>query len=164
MKTAQEAIERGWKPDDQHRIFSPSYIYNQINGGVDSGACIVDGLELLKNQGVCSVYDMSYDFKDYLKQPGQKQIELAPKYKIKDYKYINVNQNKEYIQIIKQNLAKHNLAVIGVDEYSDLKNLNENTGNIIYDTKDGEPFDGTSHALCLVGYDDDKNAFKFINS
>lgn len=164
MKTAQEAIERGWKPDDQHRIFSPSYIYNQINVGVDSGACIVDGLELLKNQGVCSVYDMSYDFKDYLKQPGQKQIELAQKYKIKDYKYINVNQNKEYIQIIKQNLAKHNLVVIGVDEYSDLKNLNENTGNIIYDTKDGEPFDGTSHALCLVGYDDDKNAFKFINS
>ena len=163
MKTAQEAMERGWKPDDQHRIFSPSYIYNQINGGIDGGSYITDGLELLKNQGVCSVYDMPYDFDDCFKQPDQKQMELAQRYKIKSYEYIDVNQNKEYIQIIKQNLAKHNLVVICVDEYNDLKDLNEGTGNIIYDTKDDE-FSGLRHALCLVGYDDDKNAFKFINS
>ena len=40
---------------------------------------------------------MPYDFDDCFKQPDQKQMELAQRYKIKSYEYIDVNQNKEYM-------------------------------------------------------------------
>ena len=49
-RTYLEALDQGWKPDSPERIFSPTFIYNQVNQGVDGGSRIDRVLDLLLKQ------------------------------------------------------------------------------------------------------------------
>ena len=46
-KTYAEARDQGWKPDRPSRIFSPRFIYNQINDGEDKGSVFVDAIRVM---------------------------------------------------------------------------------------------------------------------
>ena len=73
----------------------------------------------------------------------------------------SVNPNE--VNQIKERLAARQPVVLFTYVYNDFDNLN--SANPIYDTipsPPGEPR-GT-HAICLIGYDDSKGAFKFVNS
>ncbi len=149
-------VNAGQKWGVKNHQFSPAYIYNQINGGVDEGSNTYDAMKLIIEQGVCLMSDMPYDDKDFTTQPTPMQRELASQYRSLTMKRIedgNVND-------IKITLHSELPVVIGVPVYPDLDDLDES--NPIYDTISGTTDD--SHALCLVGYDDNKSAFKFINS
>ena len=54
-----------------NHIFSPSFIYNQINNGVDKGSSYLEALNLLKDQGVCTWSSMPYSDNDFLSVPTQ---------------------------------------------------------------------------------------------
>lgn len=136
--------------------FSPSFIYNQINNGVDEGSSIYDAMQLVINQGVCLLSDMPYNQNDFTTQPTQSQKDLANQYRSLSMRRIadgNVNDMKT---VLKTGIP----IVIGIPVYPDFDNLKES--NPIYDTVSGES--RGNHAICLIGYDDNKNAFKFINS
>ena len=47
LKSYQEKVELG-----QQYLFSPSYIYNQINNGINAPTYVTDALNLLSDQGV----------------------------------------------------------------------------------------------------------------
>lgn len=87
-------------------------------------------------------------------QPGEIQMAAARLYKASNWKVIQgINKIKSYI-------AQGEGVVIGIMVNNDFNYLN--SANSIYDNK--YPITENYHAICLIGYDNSKNAFKFINS
>jgi len=156
LKTYLEKVDFGWDQNQPEHKFSPAYVYNQINGGKDQGAQISDGMKLIVNQGVCSLKTMPYSDKDFKKQPNAAQKKEAAKYKSKNWGTLKAGDVKQ----MKGKLAANAAIVVGIPVHPDFMNINNK--NQIYDNDSGE-LKGY-HAICFVGYDDSKKAFKFINS
>jgi hypothetical protein len=152
LKSYQEHFGNSAYTDESK--FSPAYIYNQINDGEDNGSCIYDAMTLLVSQGVCSLSDMPYSELDYLTQPSESQKLLALPYKCDSfYSLSGVND-------IKQAIISYGGVVIGIPVYPSFGLISPNAP--VYSDTSGIA-DGR-HAICLVGYDDSKQAFKFLNS
>ena len=134
--------------------FSPAYVYNQINDGVDCGSRISDAMNLLVGQGVCSLSDMPYSDWDYLTQPNETQRQQA--YEHRNASYYTLSG----INDIKQAIIAHGGVVVGVPVYPSFNSVTH--GAPVYSDASGTA--SGSHAICLVGYDDSMQAFKFINS
>lgn len=156
-KTYQEKHDHGWDSvADKDRQFSPSYIYNQIHINGDGGAYLDDAFELVIEQGVCTLEDMPYNWRDYTTQPTSEQRGKAYPHRAVDYREIEPGD----IDSIKYVLSQNDGVVISIPIYPDLDNLSES--NPIYDSMSGNQ--RGNHAVCLVGYDDTMQAFRFINS
>lgn len=153
LVSANEASKRGWSVSSTVHHFSPAFIYNQINGGVDEGSKVTDALDLVIEQGVCTLNYFPYDQNDYTTQPSEIQRAAASMYKAASREYVGMTSMKKAISSGKG-------VLIGIRVYPDFTNLS--SSNDVYDTVYGES-EGT-HLICLIGYDDNKNAFKFINS
>ncbi|MFN3604162.1 MAG: C1 family peptidase [Leptonema sp. (in: bacteria)] len=166
-KSYYEYKENKWKYDSPpyggqgEHVFSPAYIYNQINGGRDNGSYFHDALNLVVNKGVAPWKYMPYKENDYLTQPSVSVHNMAQKYKAKSFKRIPFDN----LNAIKAELAQGNPIIFGMvidDNFYQLK-------SDVYDTPGGKQYGG--HAMTLVGYDDNKRsplghigAFKLINS
>lgn len=184
LKSYQEKVERNWKYDiewtldkewvnsssfyivakpkgSMQTVFSPAFVYNQINRGVDQGSYIGDALELLVRQGAPPLSVMPYNDKDYRTKPNSYQIQQAFPFRGKRYSHIEPNN----IEAIKAELAKGNPVVFGMKLHEGFSRLKTE----VYDSISGSSLGG--HAMTLVGYDDNKvsargykGAFKLINS
>ncbi|WP_172209766.1 C1 family peptidase [Lactococcus hodotermopsidis] len=153
LKSAQEKTDLGWD-FTVNPALSPAYVYNQINYGQDGGALISEAMRLVTQQGVCALNDMPYNEKDHRTKPNSTQISKAAPHNSKEWFSISgVDQ-------IKNAIVKYGGVVVGVNVYPDMDKLDEK--NPVYDVQSGKNRGG--HAICLVGFDDAKNAFKFINS
>lgn len=167
VKTYHEKKERNWSYDPPwtggqgNQVFSPAYIYNQINGGRDGGSTIPDALNLMVRQGAAPWKYMPYNVSDYRSQPNGTARNAARSYKAKTYRALNYND----LNAIKSELAGGNPVIFGMavdDGFYQLKSQ-------VYDRRKGRNYGG--HAMTLVGYDDskrsprgDKGAFKIMNS
>ncbi|MBM3297609.1 MAG: C1 family peptidase, partial [Candidatus Aminicenantes bacterium] len=139
---------------DPNAVFSPSFIYNQINNGRDAGSFFADAFNLLHEQGAAPWADMPYREEDFTSQPGQTAMSRAKRFRIDYYRQVNVQDPKE----LKAHLNAGYPVLIGatVDKFfSDLPR------NHIWKSI-GQPLG--AHAMVVVGYDDDKSAFKIMNS
>ena len=156
LKTYQERVEIGWSLEAPEHRFSPAYVYNQINGGRDSGSRISDALDLVVNQGVATLARMPYSDRDYRTQPDTVARQEAARYPGKSWKTANGTLE------IKSALANRLPVAIGVAVFQELENLHG--ANSVYNTFAGAYRGG--HALTIVGYDDQRygGAFKIINS
>ena len=65
-----EALDQGWKPNGPATVFSPTFIYNQVNGGIDQGSRVDKVLELLMTKGAATLATAPYLAKDHLTQPN----------------------------------------------------------------------------------------------
>ncbi|MFA8435004.1 MAG: C1 family peptidase [Marinifilaceae bacterium] len=137
-------------------IFSPEYVYNQIKAtdNCGSGAYTVSGLELLKNQGVCVWDDMPYTDELCSLYPNDYQMQQAINYTISDYQRVSVT-----LDAFKQQLAQGKPIVVAGAVYKAFYNLGD--GDVMT-TARGRNYGG--HCYCCVGYDDNLNAFKVLNS
>ncbi|HMV79024.1 MAG TPA: C1 family peptidase [Leptospiraceae bacterium] len=167
MKSYQEKVERDWNYDSPvtggsgEKVFSPAFIYNQINGGYDQGSRISDALQVMISKGAAPWKYMPYTDTDYRKQPSAQAFQEAAKFKGKELRYIQDDD----IDSVKAELSSGNPVVFGIpidDGFYRLKNQ-------VYDRHSGKNYGG--HAMTLVGYDDnkvspagDRGAFKIINS
>ncbi len=149
-KSYQERLDH-----NRNLTFSPSYIYNQTNGGKNVGIYMHTPFQLLERQGVCTFNSMRYNQSDWRTQPNQAQRNEARRYKARSWGTIASGS----VQQIKAHLATGDPVAVGVPVYND---INVSNSNPVYDRMDGR-FQG-NHAICLVGYDDSKQAFKFMNS
>ncbi len=145
------------KRNDEN-VFSPAFIYNQINKGVDNGSRVDQALQLLANAGVCSWKDMPYNPLDFKTQPTTTQKQKALAFKIKKWGRINNNETTfkrflyfDYPVIITALLDEN---------FNQLKEKDAN-GEYIWKTSSGG---NDGHAMVIVGYDDAKKAFKVQNS
>jgi C1A family cysteine protease len=136
-------------------IFSPEFIFNQIQTGGCGSSSMYDAMGLMTNKGVCTWQSMPYSSSNGCSlMPGTSQYAEAANYKIGSFSIVYGNDTTA----IKSALAaKHPLASIVV-----IDNNFYNAGpGYIWSSK------GTGvigHALTIVGYDDSKHAFKAMNS
>jgi len=72
------------------RVFSPAYVYNQINGGQDRGSYFHDALNLIINKGASPWKYMPYREDDYLTQPTPMAHQVAQKFRAKSSSYFVV--------------------------------------------------------------------------
>ncbi len=157
----QVGHDHSYTPTTSSQIFSPQYIYSQIHSGTDSlggGCSFDDAFNLIKTQGCTTLADMPYSGAPFgwQTQPTAQQIANAANHKIYTWESLpsgNVSQ-------IKAELANMKPVVIGIPVYPDFDNLSST--NDTYDDSTGSL--RGYHALCVVGYDDTKNAVKVENS
>ncbi len=154
LKSAQETKKYNWSTSSTAHQFSPAYIYNQINGGMDCGSSISEAMSFVVEEGVCSLNYFSYDQNNYTNQPDAKAVAAASMYKAQSW--MKLDSLNEIKKVLSQGFG----VVIGVQVYPDFDDIKDE--NDTYDTISGTSRGG--HAICLIGYDDAKGAFKFINS
>ena len=176
-KTFQEGKEHNWDLTKQAHQFSPSFIYNQLNEGIDFGTNIADASELLANKGCATLAAFPYDEKDYLTQPNSEQLDLAQSFKIQSFKNFFQgagNCTDETIDIMKQWLANGDAIVFSLKSFNSFK-FAPNDPEYVAPPPDPSEQPCPSHAILAVGYNDnvyyiDNNgtkhygAFKFVNS
>ncbi|TFH40635.1 MAG: hypothetical protein E4G96_07125, partial [Chrysiogenales bacterium] len=151
-KSYQENLGSGQSRADREKVFSPSYIYNQINNGRDQGSTIPDAIELVKNQGCATLTTMPYG--DYRTQPTRAAREEAAAYRVESYARLDGKN----LASLKTLLADGVPIIVGMKTY---ENFMTYSGGV-YSRTGGAYIGG--HAMIIVGYDDGKNAFKIMNS
>jgi len=156
LKSFQEKMEIGWPLNTADSLFSPAFVYNQINEGSDNGSHIHDALDLIVQQGAATWAKMPYDDSDYLTQPTQSAVQEAANFRANRWARV------ETITSIKAALVNRLPVVVGILVYETFQMLVGEDS--VYNTATGTLLGG--HAVTIVGYDDNKygGAFKIINS
>jgi fibronectin type 3 domain-containing protein len=156
-KSYQEKIKRGWTYNNSS-LFSPAYIYNQINGGKDQGSAIEHAMDLIKEKGCATLSTAPYNPNDYRSQPSRAAHNEAAKYKAKSWHQVRYDD----FDSIKSYLASGQPVNFGMSVDAGFYALNR--ANNIYRETAGFSYGG--HAMVLVGYDDnlEGGCFKIYNS
>ncbi|MDR1932154.1 MAG: C39 family peptidase [Spirochaetales bacterium] len=152
VKSYQENLKRGWGTSGSDTLFSPSFVYNQINKGQDGGSSMPDALELMKNQGAATLKTMPYA--DFKQQPGPQARQEAARFKAESYERLDGTN----INSLKVLLAAGNPVIVGMKTYGNFAGYSGG----VYKSVSGAYLGG--HAMVIVGYDDSRGAFKIMNS
>ena len=154
LKSFQEKVE-----NKITILFSPSFIYNQINNGQDGGARFIDALNLLSQEGAARYDDMPYNENDWVTQPTQTAIENAKPFRIDYWRQVNIMDIKE----VKNQVTAGYPVVIGTEVDQGFQ-AGKRVGatDYIWKSRQGNSIGG--HAMLVVGFDDSRHAFKIMNS
>lgn len=157
-----------WSPADPNHDFSPSFVYNQINGGKDGGSQISDAMSLLTQTGDVPIAAFPYQAGDYLTQPGNQLLVNAQAFHVADFGYLYeraAQQNPPDVAVLKRWLSTGDGLVIGIQVPDSFSYYTGGVYNGPYasDTSTG------GHAMFVIGYDDNAEgtgigAFRVINS
>ena len=148
---------------EEPNLFTPSrlFIYynerkmeNTINK--DNGASIRDSVKTINKDGVCKETTYPYDITKFAQQPPQECYDEAENHKCVEYKRVDAT-----LEQLKQCLIEGFPIVFGFHVYESFKQT-EQTG-ITPIPKDGEKLKG-GHAICAVGFLEDKQVFLCRNS
>lgn len=155
----------GWSLADQRARFSPAFIYNQINKGLDKGSFPQDGLSLLQEKGCVTIEDFPYDPDNYTKQPPGSLAAKAASFRIEKWARVDPKNT----QAIKECLANSQPIIVGADCPLLFQLWGFGVGRLgiyagMFGSYQGGETQSGGHAMCVVGYDDGKKAFKLINS
>ncbi len=145
----------GTNYNDNSQLCSPSFLYNQIRQGNNckyGGSSYLDNFSILKNKGVCTLAEMPYSDPDCSSQPTSAQITAAAKNKLHSWKLVDKNNTNR----IKSCLLAGYPVFIAINAYENLQT------NTVYNSFSGQNLGG--HAVTIVGYDNDRSAFKIQNS
>lgn len=157
VKSFQENREHGWGFSKDH-VFSPSFLYNQANEGVDEGAYMVDVMKLLKESGSVPITMMPYNDRDFRTQPSEETKAFAKNFRALDYRRL-VKADPE---MIKAYLAAGDPVVFEMMLYTNFFTSGMRRNKNIYGAAEGR--EEGYHFIVAVGYDDSKRAFKLMNS
>jgi hypothetical protein len=162
-RTIAEAVAYGWKDKEKITLesFSPIYIYAQIterNDDCKSGTYIHKALEIMKNEGVAKYNSFNVKCASYIPYSLKEEAIL---YKIDDY-YTLFYSDSPYSKKInetKKVIYKDNPVIIAMKCYGSFSNATD-----IWNGRTDS--DKGYHAMCVIGYDDNKNggSFQLINS
>jgi len=141
-------------------IPSPGFIYNQIVADPDdcgSGSSITLALEVLKQYGTMSLADYPYD-QDHCAYPSDDQLARGTDFKIRDYQTVDYTR----LDQVKGELADGNPVIIRIVPDEGFDYLWDKPKAVWHSPP--LPEDSFGHAITLVGYNEAKQTFKFINS
>lgn len=156
VKSFQEKREHGWRLSDA-TLFSPSFIYNQINEGKDQGATLKSAIDFLIEKGTVPLSLMPYNEKDYSTQPSKELQALGVGFHSLGQRRLDSTD----MNLVKSYLAAGEPIILVVELYENFLNSKpEDKGR--YQERKGE-FLGY-HAIVAVGYNDEKKAIKVLNS
>ncbi|MDN3642657.1 C1 family peptidase [Lutimonas halocynthiae] len=138
---------------------SPAYIYNQIKvTDCAGGSFVQQALDTLVSQGIVGWNIMVYNDNECETQPNNLQKVLAEPNKIENYFYFDEELVFDYT---KASLLNDQPVVIAITIDRNYFGARDENGEYIY--RKFKSSDG-GHAMLVVGYDDDRNAFKVVNS
>lgn len=175
LRTYQQGQDLGWSITNNgqinpYRVFSPSFIYNQINYEADDGAYMEDAGALLMDMGAAPLSYFPYIPGDYLTQPDAQAIQAGYPHRIRDWRILYTRNDSwnDIIQKTKEYLNTGDLVVAGINVgFKFNYPLMDYLGNAIITT---DYYANNGHAVVVVGYDDyiltpeGYGAFKIINS
>lgn len=148
--------------------FSPSFLYNQIAMQGCQGAFMINALKVLNQRGDLMLRDFPYDERTCATMPNEAGIREASKYRIKGYNRLTVGANRydTDIRAIKQHLAQGAPVVIGAMVGGTFMEAMRGR-EVWHPTPQDYSMRGFGgHAMCVIGYDDNKEggAFQLMNS
>ena len=146
--------------------FSPAFVYNQIGLEGCEGAYIQNAMEFMKDKGVLPFNEFPYDDQDCSRQANSSLMNQATQNRMHGFTRLteSADVNGINIRAVKEHLAKDAPVVIGMMVGgSFMQNM---MGKDIWAPSDEDRsqagFGG--HAMCVIGYDDRKQAFQLMNS
>lgn len=148
--------------------FSPAYLYNQIRLSGCEGAYMLDAMKAMSQNGAMPFQQFGYDDSDCSRVPNSEEIARGRQYRIKGYNRLTVGAEdyKPDILAIKQNLAQGAPVVIGMMVGGSFMSgmLGRDMWRPTQSDYSMRGFGG--HAMCVIGYDDNKEggAFQLMNS
>jgi len=158
------ALNRRNQTETTQIAFSPVYVYRNIRPDdpeCQRGAQIYSALDLMRDSGAVRMLDIERSME--FPRIDLSQYRNSRKYPIGGYVTLFSKEDKQkpalITRIVKKSLAEGRPVIIGMntpDSFIEAKNVWEPTEN-------PDNFYG-GHAMCVVGYDDDKGAFEIINS
>ena len=161
------AIEHNWT--DQRKIteeaHSALFIYNQIKaeGSCKRGSKLSRAMEFVKNNGNCLANQFDQEIDNCGKQPSLSQKNEALKHAIPDYirLFQKTDDAKQRIRKVKEMIASNTPVIIGLNT---LKNFYQAKNATYWWPEQGNTTAMGGHALLVIGYDDECEAFQLMNS
>lgn len=138
--------------------FSPAYVYNQIRSNPSdclAGSNIENALNLLKTQGVPRLEEFPYSDENCSRLPSSRVRASAAVNSIRGWRSIRYGQ----IETVKGELYRGNPVIVGMNVTDSFHKVR---GAMIFSDVNSTVRGG--HAMTIVGYDDQKGAFKLLNS
>ncbi len=147
--------------------FSPAFLYHKVNGGKDEGSIMRNIFDVLGKEGCATLAEMPYNVEDFTSPPSAAATARAANYKSRSVGClftagkVDVEALKTYLAEVKQPF------VVSVLIFSDFPKVGQKIDkDFVYDLTvpaiKGNLVGG--HAIAIVGYDDDKKAFRMVNS
>ncbi len=166
-KSYQEWVEHSWSLADSNHLFSPSFVYNQINGGADNGSWFGDAFQVLCDMGSSSILLKPYNDGECISWPSETAYDSAIPYRCNEWFWFDLSDDLG-VEGVKQCLADGNNVVIGLLVYANYDNISSYDNTFCVADLSGDIRGG--HANCIVGYDDSlvthdgRGAFRVVNS
>ena len=158
LKTYQEAKEtRVVRPTEYHH-FSPSFVFNSIKAGDDcnAGSRITDALEFVQTTGAVSMSDFPYD-EGQCPAPPESLLSRGEDYQIKSFNRLE----RGNLFAIQEALSNEKPVVAGMYVYPSFQTW---SGDGVYAHDPENERRKDYHAVTIVGYDDEREAIRIINS
>jgi len=146
--------------------YSPAFVYNQIGLEGCEGAYIQNAMEFMATKGVVPYNDFPYTDQDCSRQPNSSLENKATQNKLQGFTRLTNGESTEGINVraVKEHLAKDAPVVIGMMVGGSF--MQGMMGKQMWAPTDEDRtqagFGG--HAMCVIGYDDRKQAFQIMNS
>jgi C1A family cysteine protease len=140
----------------RENALSPAYIYNSLKSGGDceNGLSLTGALNLLQKSGGVPLSVLPYDPHQCLTLPSAEELShYSDRFRIRGYRKVRDEDD------IKGELYRDNPVVFAIDAGPVFDHYHS---GVIDTTEDPGP--GSAHAMVIVGYDDDRQAFHFVNS
>lgn len=163
-RTILEAVRTGDNPNSL--AYSPSFLYNQIGVPNCQGAFTGEALEHMKNKGLIAFSKFPYDPNSCNHRPDPQELRAALNHRIKGYNRLTkTGRNYDVdLEAVKQNIAQGAPVIIAAKVPYSFQNM---IGKKVWrptraERRQVDRLGG--HAMCLIGYDDNKQLFEIQNS
>ncbi len=163
-RTIVEAASTGQSGNST--AYSPSFVYNQIGLEGCEGSYIERAMEFMKDKGVVSYNDFPYNDQECSTQPNSALWNKASQNRMHGFTRLTDGAGVDGINVraVKEHLAKDAPVVIGMMVGGSF--MQDMMGKDLWAPTDEDRsqmgFGG--HAMCVIGYDDRKQAFQIMNS
>ena len=151
-------------PEDE---VSPQYVYSRLHkpdGACSSGISFVQALDLMRDEGAVSLQAYPYDSKTCMLPPPETLRTAASRLRIGGWRAIKRRAPDDphspiVLDDVKAQLSNGLPVVFAMPVTPEFMALGPKSAPYTI-----EHTDGIWHGLALVGYDEDRQAFKFMNS
>lgn len=139
----------------QKVLYSPNFIYNQLNSGKDQAVSLLDALVLAESRGSVSLEQMNESSSSFRTRPKADIVELGRKARLRRIYRIEPHD----LTSIKLALIEKKPVLIGYLVYENFRDPKPDT---VFEIGTGEILGAQS--LVILGFNDKKKAFKVWNS
>lgn len=163
-RTILEAATLGVPPNNV--AFSPSFLYNQIGIRGCQGAYTGEALEHMRTKGLIQFSKFPYNPNSCTKKPTASQLAEARQYRIRGYNRLTkTGRNYDVdLEAVKQNIAQGAPVIIAAKVPNSFMNMlgKKRWRPTTMEARNVNNLGG--HAMCLIGYDDNRQEFEIQNS